>query len=560
MSLQHELGLIVENVIHSLYPNLITDTFCVNPSNTHDFQFNRLNHIVAITGQPIGTLFAEISDELLNNHSDTVESTSLVAKGDISFLMITCQASYLENYVQSNNTKEPLNVLIDYSSPNIAKEMHVGHLRSTIIGEALARGHEWFGNTVKRINHVGDWGTQFGMLIAYIRQNNFIDYSLGDLTLHYKAAKVLFDEDSAFRSSALHETYLLQQGDPGNIAIWERIRAISLAAYDVIYQQLEANIEVKGESSYQATMDYIIKLLQEKVTTDDLGRTVLFATGHTVPLILAKSDGAYTYDTSDLAALYHRVTFGYDNIIYVVDTGQSLHFETLFQTASDLGWLNGTKCTHVNFGLVLGNDGKKFKTRSGDTIKLQDVLDEAYQRAHLLTQSLAEERHPEWDGEHILEVSRKIAINCIKYSDLSCPRQSDYRFSYEKMFNTKGNTAIYLMYAYARCRSILAKGTPDIEGSLKIDSIGYRRLLLDVLRYPHVMDTFLAQSAPHYLCNYLYSLSKSVATFYASNKCLEYKDGELTKVHHHRLRLIKMVATIMKQSFDILGFGYCDQI
>lgn len=560
------------------YPSLSTNInkYPIHRGNKTDYQFNKVNGLAKLLNLPDGEV-ANVIHAILMKY-ELVELVEIVQTDKQIFVVFNVNKNYIQSTINElysatisigdllvpkiNNLSKT--VLIDFSSPNIAKEMHVGHLRSTIIGESLCRIFEYCGSNVQRINHVGDWGTQFGMLIAYIKRNGVVEYDLPKLMEMYKESRKLFESDAIFNKESRQETVQLQQGSNENTILWKNICDISMKAFNKIYDQLDTHSDVKGESFYQSRMLELVKDLDSIVTKSD-GMKVLFAKGFNIPFILEKSDGGFTYDTSDLTALKYRITEEKaDQIIYVVDSGQQQHLDILFQLANDLGWVQKNQLNHVGFGLVLGSDGKKLKTRSGETIKLQDLLDQAYEHSKKITIDLSKEKHPEWNEEMIDFVSRKIAINCIKYSDLSNPRLSNYKFSLDKMLNVKGNTGVYLMYALVRCKSILRK-IPNIEnilsGEILIDTIDAKNLAFKLLKYSETITESIEQLSPHYICNYLYELVGLLTKFYEKNKCIDFdNNGQIIHIHEHRIRLINLVAIVMTKLFYLVGLEHVEQI
>ncbi|XWV25607.1 arginyl tRNA-synthetase [Tupanvirus deep ocean] len=550
--------------------------FKVHRGNKTDFQFTQTNAIAKILGLSPDEIAQKIYQKL--NESEFLESVEIVKTDKQIFITFNVNKKYLQSVINDINknviSKQelpppkipnlPNTVLIDFSSPNIAKEMHVGHLRSTIIGESLCRTFEYCGSNVKRVNHIGDWGTQFGMLIAYIKKNKITDYDLPMLMTMYKESRKLFDTDTDFNRVAHHETVKLQQGDVTNIALWKNICDISMASFNKIYEQLQTHAEIKGESFYQPYMMKLVEELQPKLIISD-GMKILFGSGIKVPMIIVKSDGGFTYDTSDLAAVKYRVQEEKaDLIVYVVDSGQQQHFEVLFKVVSELGWVKQNQLQHVGFGLVLGSDGKKLKTRSGETLRLQDLLNHAYEHSWKVTNDLAKEKHPEWNKTMIEIVSKKIAINCIKYADLSNPRLSNYKFSVEKMINLKGNTAVYLMYALARCKAILRK-VPNIEtilpGEIIIDNEESHNLAFKVCKYGEIINDTVEQLQPHHLCNYLYDLVGLLTKYYDKNRCIDFdNNGDIVHIHEHRIRMVNLVMILISKLFDLIGLEHIDQI
>ncbi|MEM8638743.1 MAG: arginine--tRNA ligase [Cyanobacteria bacterium P01_G01_bin.54] len=384
--------------------------------------------------------------------------------------------------------KVPQTVIVDFSSPNIAKEMHVGHLRSTIIGDSIARILEFQGHDVVRLNHVGDWGTQFGMLISYLGEaypdalTTADALELGDLVTFYKKAKQRFDEDEDFKATAREAVVRLQAGDDESRRAWQLLCDQSRREFQTIYDRLDIQISERGESFYNPLLPGVVELLESKgLVEEDNGAKCVFLEGFTnkegnpLPLIVQKSDGGYNYATTDLAALQYRITQdGGDRLVYVTDSGQANHFAQVFQVARRAGILtDDVQVVHVPFGLVQGEDGKKLKTRSGETIKLKDLLDEAIDQTYGdLDQRLQEEDRSEI-ADFKRHVAQVVGISAVKYADLSQNRTSNYIFSYQKMLDLKGNTSPYLLYAYARIQSIARKGKAQAKPAVTALSVRY---------------------------------------------------------------------------------------
>lgn len=569
---------IVKNIVGTAYGDMLPD-LCIYRavrSPKADYQFGQIGAIAKLLNLNPKSVAETVHDLLFQN--DLIEFVETVYTGKQIFVIFNFKLSYLEHrinnlyseFMRTGQLPPPVisnlssKVLIDFSSPNVAKEMHVGHLRSTIIGESLARIMEWCGSRVQRINHIGDWGTQFGMLIAYIKRIKIYSYDLDKLMEMYKESRKLFDTDDDFKQEAHSETVLLQQGLPENISIWENIREISLKAFDAIYEQLGTKLEVKGESFYQSRMVQLVHDLDEKLI-QSYGMKVIFATKQTIPYILIKSDGGFTYDTSDLAALRYRIEEERaDQVIYVIDSSQKQHMDILFQLAQDLGWANKSQLVHVGFGLVLGLDGKKICTRAGQSAKLRDLLSDAYDHALNTTRELAKSKHPDWCDSDIEFVSKKIAVNCIKYEDLSNPRLSNYKFSLDKMLNVKGNTGVYLMYALARCKSIL-RNVPNcdniVSGEISLTSPQARNLAFKLIKYLETIEDSANQLCPHHICNYLYDLAGLITHFYKKNRCIDFdKDGSIIKIHEENVRLINLTIQVMAKLFYLVGLDEIEKI
>ncbi|XP_060532020.1 arginine--tRNA ligase, cytoplasmic [Cylas formicarius] len=460
-----------------------------------------------------------------------------------------------------------LKIVVDFSSPNIAKEMHVGHLRSTIIGESICRLLEYLGHTVLRLNHVGDWGTQFGMLIAHL-QEKFPNYlisppPISDLQQLYKESKKRFDEDEEFKKRAYSSVVKLQSFDPDHKKAWELICNVSRKEFQKIYDRLDVSLVERGESFYQDRMEQLVKELESRgLLEEDEGRKVMWG-DTSIPLTVVKSDGGFTYDTSDMACLKQRLhEEKADWVIYVTDLGQATHFNSLFGCAKKAGILDEKvhKVTHVGFGVVLGEDKKKFKTRSGDTVKLLDLLEEGLKRASEKLKEKGRDKVLTW--EELKKAQESVAYGCIKYADLSHNRNHEYVFSFDKMLEDRGNTAVYLLYAYTRIKSIArnANMTPDkIRELAKTNRVSLEddkgwKLGKVLIRFPDVLLKSADDLCLHPLCEYLYEIATTFTEFYDSCYCMERDtSGDVVKVHVGRILLAEAAATIMATCFDILG-------
>lgn len=576
-SITAKTNTLLKNCIRTVFPS-VTDTkkFNLHRGCKTDYQFSQIHALARLVDLTSDDVAGKICEELAKDQM--VETVEIVRAEKQVFVVFNINTGYLQDMISDfyaaalargsvpppDISALPKKILIDFSSPNIAKEMHVGHLRSTIIGESLCRVFEYCGCDVKRVNHIGDWGTQFGMLVAYIKRFNISDYDLPKLMQMYKEARKLFDSDTEFNKQAHIETVRLQQHVDDNIAIWKYICQVSMESFNKIYQQLQTHAEIKGESFYHDRMVELVDVL-DNVTVKQDGMKLIFADGIDVPLILVKSDGGFTYDTSDLTAVHYRITEEKaDKILYVVDAGQQQHFDLILRTARRLGWCTENQLVHVGFGVVLGADGKKLKTRSGETVRLQDLLDLANEHSYKITQELATERHVEWDNETVSTVARKIAINCVKYADLSNPRINNYKFTVEKMINLKGNTAVYLMYALARCKAIIRK-IPNLQtvstGPIILDNDDARNLAFKIARFPEVITDTVEQFCPHHLCNYLYDLVGLLTKFYDKNRCIEFDNqGAIIHIHEHRVCLINFVMMVISKLFDLIGLEQIEQI
>ncbi|TQD78958.1 hypothetical protein C1H46_035435 [Malus baccata] len=449
--------------------------------------------------------------------------------------------------------------VVDFSSPNIAKEMHVGHLRSTIIGDTLARILEFSNVEVLRRNHVGDWGTQFGMLIEFLFEKfpNIEDVNetaIGDLQAFYKSSKQRFDDDPAFKERAQRAVVSLQGGEPRYRNAWLKICEISRKEFHKVYERLGVHLEEKGESFYNPYIPGVLKELSDKgLIEDSQGARVIFLEGFNIPLIVVKSDGGFNYASTDLAALWYRLNEEKaDWIIYVTDVGQQQHFNMFFEAAKRAGWLptDGAlkpKVTHVGFGLVLGEDGKRFRTRSSEVVRLVDLLDEAKDRS----KKVLVERG--WTEQELNQIAEAVGYGAVKYADLKNNRLTNYTFDFDQMLSDKGNTAVYLLYAHARICSIIRKSGKNIEelkktGEIVLDHDGERELGLHLLQFSENVEETCTNLLPNVLCEYLYNLSEVFTKKFYSN-CQVVGSPEETS----RLLLCEATAIVMRKCFNLLG-------
>lgn len=465
----------------------------------------------------------------------------------------------------SYKSPNPQKILVDFSSPNIAKELHVGHLRSTIIGDTVCRIFEFMGNEVLRINHIGDWGTQFGMLTASLFDSypDFMEKkpNLGELKAFYQKSKEKFDTDEEFKKKSHENVVKLQSGDPKITEAWKYLCELSRKECQMIYDRLNIKIKEVGESFYNSFIPDTIKFLEErKIITIDKGAKVIFVPTQKTPLIAEKTDGGYSYDSTDLAAIRYRfLDLKCDRLIYVTDIGQELHFKLIFEAAKLAGWHvpPKTRADHIGFGLVLGEDGKKIKTREGKSEKLMDLLDEAVTQATIqLTERKKESTSiASLSEEEFKESAECIGMSSIKYFDLKQNRVSNYPFSYKKMLDPKGDTALYLLYAYARLDSILRKaGIDQVKAvdlaktsKIKVAHEKERRLAFEILQFPEVLDAFTEELLPHKLCTLIYNIASYVGEFYENCKVIG------TPEQDSRLMLIATSLKIMKCILNLLG-------
>jgi len=461
-------------------------------------------------------------------------------------------------------------VVVDFSSPNIAKEMHVGHLRSTIIGDSLARVLEFRGHPVLRLNHVGDWGTQFGMLITHLKQvapealETADAVDLGDLVAFYRQAKQRFDDDEAFQTTSREEVVKLQGGDPLSLKAWGLLCEQSRREFQKIYDRLDVRLSERGESFYNPYLESVVEDLNVSglLVTDDGAQCVFLEgvsgkDGKPLPVIVQKSDGGFNYATTDLAAIRYRFAAalegdGARRVIYVTDAGQANHFAGVFQVANRAGWIPaGGRLQHVPFGLVQGEDGKKLKTRAGDTVRLRDLLDEAVERAEAdLRRRLQEEGRDE-DESFIQHVATTVGLAAVKYADLSQNRMTNYQFSFDRMLALQGNTAPYLLYALVRIAGIARKGG-DLDATaaeLQFSEPQEWALVRELLKLDEVIAEVEEELLPNRLCTYLFELSQVFNRFYDQVPVLKAEQP----ARSCRLALCRLTADTLKLGLSLLG-------
>lgn len=582
LNINQLLQQIFGEAISSAYPDLENPPLSVTPSQQAKFGDYQCNSAMAMSqmmkAKGLKVSPREIAEKIVQNipNNDLIEKTEIAGPGFINVhlkrnFVSKLLSNVLVNGVQPPPLQKKKKVIVDFSSPNIAKEMHVGHLRSTIIGDSMCRLFEFLGYEVLRLNHVGDWGTQFGMLIAHLQDKfpNYLSVSppIGDLQAFYKESKKRFDEDEEFKKRAYKCVVKLQSKEADFIKAWNLICDVSRKEFQKVYNCLDISIKERGESYYQDMMTAVVKEFEEKGLVEvDEGRKIVFAPGQSIPLTIVKSDGGYTYDTSDLAAIRNRLfDEKADIIIYVTDSGQAMHFQVIFAAAQLIGWYDPkvTRVEHAGFGVVLGEDKKKFKTRSGDTVRLMDLLEEGLKRS--MDKLKEKERDKVLTPEELEKAQQAVAFGCIKYADLSHNRINDYVFSFDKMLDDRGNTAAYLLYAFTRIRSI-ARLANIQEAALRkaaettdviLDHEKEWKLGKCILRFPEILQKITDDLLLHTLCDYLYELATTFTEFYDSCYCVE-KDrqtGEVVKVNMWRMLLCEATAAVMAKGFDILGIN-----
>ncbi|QNE79334.1 arginine--tRNA ligase [Streptomyces finlayi] len=468
----------------------------------------------------------------------------------------------------------PGTTVIDYAQPNVAKEMHVGHLRSAVIGDAMVQILEFTGENVIRRHHIGDWGTQFGMLIQYLiehpgelghQQGTAADgeAAMSSLNRVYKASRVLFDSDEEFKTRARDRVVALQAGDPETLALWQGFVDESKIYFFSVFDKLDMEVrdaDIVGESGYNDMLEETCRILEETgVAVRSEGALCVFfddvkgPDGNPVPLIVKKTNGGYGYAATDLSAIRDRVQdLKADSLVYVVDARQSLHFKMVFETARRAGWLNEDVHAHqLAFGTVLGKDGKPFKTREGTTVRLEDLLDEAVERATAVVREKAGKVGLSED--EIVENGRYVGVGAVKYADLSTSAVRDYKFDLDQMVSLNGDTSVYLQYAYARIRSILRKAgdaKPVAHPELEL-APAERALGLHLDQFGEVLSEVAAGYEPHKLAAYLYQLASHLTTFY--DQCQVLSDENPAEVVENRLFLVELTSRTLHQGMKLLG-------
>jgi len=451
-------------------------------------------------------------------------------------------------------------VVVDYSGPNMAKEMHVGHLRSTIIGDTISNLLEFLGDKVIRQNHIGDWGTQFGMLIAYLEEIAVDNMdNLKDLEQFYKNSKKRFDEDENFANKARDYVVKIQSGDEHCIKLWKKFIDISLNHCQEVYSKLDVKLtpeDIKAESFYNDRLPKLIERLEnDKRIIVSNGAKCLFMDKEDIPVIVQKSDGGYLYATTDLSALWYRdEVLKANRILYVVDARQSGHFKQIFNIAKDSKLVDSkTKLEHIAFGTMMDKSGKPFKTRDGGTVKLIELLDEAVTRAKDSIRN-----KDELNPDELEKLAKIIGIGAVKYSDLSINRTSNYIFNWDKMLTLDGNTSLYQQYAYARIMSIFKRFDGEIGNDINIKSDIEHKLAVTILGFEDTLNRTAEDASPHYLTTYLYELTTIFMRFYEQNPIL--KDGIDDEIRDSRLALALLTSKVIKQGLDILGIEVVNKI
>ncbi|XP_011500741.1 PREDICTED: probable arginine--tRNA ligase, cytoplasmic isoform X2 [Ceratosolen solmsi marchali] len=591
VSITVTLYTLFEKAINEAYPDVTDPPIIIAPSNNSKFGDYQCNSALPLCKLLSSTnlegkqriLPKDVAEKIVSKVSSSplIEKLEVAAAGFINICLKHEFAQIvLKNILKNNKICAPpiirkRKVIVDFSSPNVAKEMHVGHLRSTIIGDSICRLLEFLGHNVLRLNHIGDWGTQFGMLIAHL-EDKFPNYStesppISDLQSFYKESKIRFDNDEEFKKRAYANVVKLQACEPKIIQAWKLICDVSKQEFQSIYDRLNVNLIERGESYYQKHMENLVKDLETKqFLEEDDGRKIMWGENKNgIPLTVIKRDGGFTYDTSDLAALKQRIMEeGAEWIIYVTDGGQATHFQTIISCAKRAKIvLSCHRVDHVGFGVVLGEDKKKFKTRSGDTVKLSDLLDEGLKRAE---QKLKEKERDKVLTEREFNLAKEsIAYGCIKYADLCHNRNHEYVFSFDKMLEDKGNTAVYLLYALTRIRSIARmanitrdqiKETVDVT-PISLDHPKEWQLAKVILKFPDIVMKIAKDLCLHSLCEFCYEIACTFTEFYDNCYCVEKNQtGEIVKVNMGRILLTEATAMMLEKCLTLLGLNSVEKM
>lgn len=536
-----------------------------------DYQANGVMALAKKLGRNPRELGQQLSEKL--TLGDVVSKIEVAGPGFINLFIspdfLNRQLNALDPARLVAKTTAPTTVVIDYSSPNLAKEMHVGHLRGTIIGDAIARTFDYLGHTLIRQNHFGDWGTQFGMLITFMQDlgnSSELATQLADLEQFYRAAKQRFDAEPEFAERARANVVKLQAGDPACLAMWQSFIKTSITHCQRLYDLLGITLQpgdVVPESFYNDRLQGVITALAAKgLLQESDGAQCVFLDefktkeGEPLPVIVQKTGGGFLYATTDLAAITYRCQqLQADRVLYVVDARQSLHFQQVFKVAHLAGFASDhCKLEHLSYGTMMGKDGKPFKTRSGDTVKLVDLCNESIERAFALVSS----KNPELSEQERQQVAKAVGLGAVKYADLSKNRNSDYVFDWDTMLSFEGNTAPYLLYAYARIRSIFRRADLDAEArySIAVEAAEEKALALKLMQFTEAVEALAEDCLPNQLCLYLYELSGLFMKFYEACPVLKAEGA----TQQSRLGLCQLTARTLKQGLGLLGITTLEQM
>ncbi|ELS3715035.1 arginine--tRNA ligase [Vibrio fluvialis] len=550
----------------------------VRQSAKPQFGDYQANGVMGVAKQ-LGTNPREFAQKVI----DVLDLDAIASKTEIAgpgFINIFLSEEFLAKQADAALADERLGVaqeaqqtiVADYSAPNVAKEMHVGHLRSTIIGDAVVRTLEFLGHKVIRANHIGDWGTQFGMLIANLervqQESGEVSMELSDLEAFYRESKKLYDEDAEFAERARNYVVKLQGGDAFCLDMWKKLVDVTMIQNQRNYDRLNVSLtrdDVMGESMYNDMLPGIVADLKQKgLAQEDDGAQVVFLEefknkdGEPMGVIIQKRDGGFLYTTTDIAcAKYRYETLGADRVLYFIDSRQHQHLMQAWTIVRKAGYVpEAVTLEHHAFGMMLGKDGRPFKTRAGGTVRLADLLDEAEERA----KALIESKNPDLDADEKAEIATTVAMAAVKYADLSKHRTTDYVFDWDNMLAFEGNTAPYMQYAYTRVASIFAKAgvSPDnLTGDIKITEEKEKALIAKLLQFEEAVQSVSREGQPHILCSYLFELAGQFSSFYEACPILIAEDES---VKQSRLKLAALTAKTIKQGLSLLGINTLERM
>lgn len=576
---------LIENLIKNSISSLDKDG-SVNPNLVANIRVDRTKdrahgdfatNIAMILAKPLKKNPRQIAEDIIASlpKDDHISKVEIAGPGFINFFVNKDAISKALKDMSADprlgipKVITPKTIVVDYSAPNVAKEMAVHHIRSTVIGDAVVRVLEFLGNNVIRANHIGDWGTQFGMLIAYLEKKENESgqgMDLSDFEAFYREAKECYDTDEEFAVKARHYVVLLQGGDEYCRKMWKKLVNMTMVQNQKLYDRLDITLsdkDIMGESLYNDMLPEVVDdLMKRGIAVEDQGAVVVYLPqfknkeGKPLGNIIRKNDGGYLYTTTDIAcAKYRAQTLKADRILYFTDSRQQQHLETVWAICKKAGYVgDNVSMEHCPFGMMLGKDGKPFKTRSGGTVKLRDVLDEAEARVT----NLLKERNSTLSDEEKKQVIHNIAIGAVKYADLCKNRTTDYVFDWDQMLSFEGNTAPYLQYAYSRIRAIFRKAKAPSLGDIKITCDAEEDLANKLLAFAEAVQSVGDKTLPNLLCNYIFELSNLFMHFYEA--CPILKDDVPEDVRKSRLALCDLTAKVLKQGLSLLGINVMEQM
>lgn len=576
---------LIENLIKNSISSLDKDG-SVNPNLVANIRVDRTKdrahgdfatNIAMILAKPLKKNPRQIAEDIIASlpKDDHISKVEIAGPGFINFFVNKDAISKALKDMSADprlgipKVITPKTIVVDYSAPNVAKEMAVHHIRSTVIGDAVVRVLEFLGNNVIRANHIGDWGTQFGMLIAYLEKKENESgqgMDLSDFEAFYREAKECYDTDEEFAVKARHYVVLLQGGDEYCRKMWKKLVNMTMVQNQKLYDRLDVTLsdkDIMGESLYNDMLPEVVDdLMKRGIAVEDQGAVVVYLPqfknkeGKPLGNIIRKNDGGYLYTTTDIAcAKYRAQTLKADRILYFTDSRQQQHLETVWAICKKAGYVgDNVSMEHCPFGMMLGKDGKPFKTRSGGTVKLRDVLDEAEARVT----NLLKERNSTLSDEEKKQVIHNIAIGAVKYADLCKNRTTDYVFDWDQMLSFEGNTAPYLQYAYSRIRAIFRKAKAPSLGDIKITCDAEEDLANKLLAFAEAVQSVGDKTLPNLLCNYIFELSNLFMHFYEA--CPILKDDVPEDVRKSRLALCDLTAKVLKQGLSLLGINVMEQM